>query len=116
MWRNVLQPAIRALRDGAADNGSMKPRYAAYLALVGRYLMLLGAGCLIIVVLTHVCETFRLFPAMGWGLKHSPGHYLDLGAAALGLAFLPAGYFLAFATDARRPQGKIGQRDRMNLT
>jgi hypothetical protein len=30
----------------------MKPRLAA----TGRYLMLLGAGCLIIVVLTHVCE------------------------------------------------------------
>ena len=73
----------------------MKPRHAA----TGRYLMLLGAGCLVIVVLTHVCETFHLFPAMGWGLKHSPGHYLDLDAAALGLAFLPAGYFLAFATD-----------------
>jgi hypothetical protein len=46
----------------------MKPRHAA----TGRYLMLLGAGCLVIVVLTHVCETFHLFPAMGWGLKHSP--------------------------------------------
>jgi hypothetical protein len=69
----------------------MEARHAA----TGRYLMLLGAGCLVIVVLTHVCETFHLFPAMGWGLKHSPGHYLDLGAAALGLTFLPMGYFLA---------------------
>ena len=57
--------------------------------------MLLGAGCLVIVVLTHVCETFHLFPAMGWGLKHSPGHYLDLSAAILGLTFLPMGFFLA---------------------
>jgi hypothetical protein len=38
----------------------MKPRLAA----TGRYLMLLGGGCLVIVVLTHVCETFHLFPAM----------------------------------------------------
>ncbi len=79
----------------------MKPRLAA----TGRYLMLLGAGCLIIVVLTHVCETFHLFPLMGWGLKHSPGHYLDLSAAILGLAsFLR--YFLAFATDDPRLKEK----------
>jgi hypothetical protein len=68
----------------------MKPRHAA----AGKYLMLLGVGCLIIVVLTHVCEAFHLFPVMGWGLKHSPGHYLDLSAAIVGLAFVSAGYFL----------------------
>jgi hypothetical protein len=83
-----------------AASEMMKPRHAAALAL-GWYLMLLGAGCLIIVVLTHVCEEFHLFPVMGWGLKHSPGHYLDLSAAILGLAFLPAGYFLALAAKAR---------------
>jgi hypothetical protein len=70
----------------------MKPRHAA----TGRYLMRLGAGCVIIVVLTHLCETFHLFTAMGWGLKHSPGHYLDLSAAALGLALFPTGFFLSF--------------------
>ena len=70
---------------------TMKSRHAA------GYLMLLGAGCLIIVVLTHVCEAFHLFPLMGWGVKHSPGHYLDLIAAILGLIFLPAGFFLALA-------------------
>lgn len=78
----------------------MKLRHTAALASGVWYLMLLGAGCFIIVVLTHVCETFHLFPVMGWGLKHSPGHYLDLSAAILGLVFFPAGYFLAFA--ARR--------------
>ena len=84
----------------------MKAAHAAALALAGWYLMALGAGCLVIVVLTHVCEAFHLFPVMGWGLKDSPGHYLDLGAAALGLALLPAGYFLAFATDAPRLKEK----------
>jgi len=79
----------------------MKFRHAAALVLVGWYLKLLGAGFLIIVVLTHVCEAFHLFPVMGWGMKHSPGHYLDLSAAILGLAFLPAGYFLALAAKAR---------------
>jgi hypothetical protein len=75
----------------------MKLRHVAALVLVGRYMMMLGAGCLVIVVLTHVCETFHLFTVMGWGLKHSPGHYLDLSAAILGFVLFPGGYFLAFA-------------------
>ena len=79
----------------------MKPRNAAALALVGWYLMMLGAGCLIIVVLTHVCEAFHWFPAMGWGLKRSSGHYLDLSAAILGLTFITAGYFLALIAKVR---------------
>jgi hypothetical protein len=67
--------------------------------VVGWYLMLLGAGCLIVIVLTHIFEALHLFPWMGWGLKHSPGHYLDLCAAILGLVFLPTGYFVkALAT------------------
>ena len=53
---------------------------------------------LVIVVLTHVCETLHLFP-VGWDLRKSPGHYLDLRAAILGLVLSPAGYLLAFATD-----------------
>jgi hypothetical protein len=64
--------------------------------VMGRYLMLLGAGCLTIIVLTHVCETFHLVPVMGWGLKHSPGHYLDLSAAILCFICFPAGFFLSF--------------------
>ena len=55
-------------------------------------LQLLGAGCLIVVVLTHVCEALRLFPWMDWGLEHSAGHYLDLWAAVLGLFLFPVGY------------------------
>lgn len=38
-------------------------------------LQLLGAGCLIVVVVTHICEALHLFPSMHWGLKHSAGHY-----------------------------------------
>jgi hypothetical protein len=79
----------------------VNPRHAAALALVGWYLMVLGVGCLIIVVFTHICEACHLFSVMGWGLKHSPGHYLDLSAAILGLVFLAAGYFLALAAKAR---------------
>jgi hypothetical protein len=80
----------------------MRPRSAA----TGRYLMLLGGGCLVFVVLTHVCEAFHLFPVMGWGLRNSPGHYLDLSVAILGLAFLPAGYFLALASGSSSLKAK----------
>lgn len=57
-------------------------------------LQLLGAGCLVLVVLTHICEALRLFPWMRWGDEHSVGHYLDLSAAILGLTLLPVGYLL----------------------
>ena len=33
------------------------------------FLQLLGAGCLVVVVLTHVSEALHLFPWMHWGLK-----------------------------------------------
>ncbi len=55
-------------------------------------LQLLGAGCLVLVVLTHVSETLHLFPWMHWGLEDSGGHYLDLWSAILGLTFFPVGY------------------------
>lgn len=57
-------------------------------------MQLVGASCMVLVVLTHLCEALRLFPAMGWGLQHSTGHYLDFVDAVLGLALFPAGYFL----------------------
>lgn len=59
------------------------------------FMQLVGASCIVLVVLTHVCEALRLFPAMHWGLEHSAGHYLDLVGAVLGLTLFPAGYFHA---------------------
>jgi hypothetical protein len=55
-------------------------------------LQLLGAGCLIVVVLAHICEALDVLPWMGWGLPNSIGHYLDLGSAAFGLTLFPIGY------------------------
>lgn len=60
----------------------------------GSLLQLLGAGCFILVVLTHICEALRLLAWMHWGLKHSVGHYLDFWSAVLGLTLLPTGYLL----------------------
>lgn len=64
----------------------------------GKTLLLLmqlgGASCIVLVVVTHVCEALHLFPAMHWGLENSAGHYTDLVGAILGLTLFPAGYFL----------------------
>ena len=57
-------------------------------------LQLLGAGCLLVVVLAHVSEAHHLFPWMQWGLADSVGHYLDLWSAVLGLTLFPVGYLL----------------------
>ena len=56
------------------------------------FLQVLGAGCLVVVVVTHVCEALHLFPWMHWGLEHSVGHYLDFWSAVLGFTLFPIGY------------------------
>jgi hypothetical protein len=61
---------------------------------LGSFLQLLGAGCLLMVVLTHLCEALHLFPWMHWGRERSVGHYLDLWNAVLGLTLFPIGYLL----------------------
>jgi hypothetical protein len=53
---------------------------------------LLGAACLVVVILTHISEALQLFPWMHWGLPNSVGHYLDLWSAVLGLTLFPVGY------------------------
>jgi hypothetical protein len=61
---------------------------------VSSFLQLVGAGCLVVVVFTHIFEALHLFPWMRWGLEHGVGHYLDLSSAVLGLTLFPAGYLL----------------------
>ena len=61
---------------------------------VGSFLQLLGAGCLIVVALTHVFEALHLFLWMHWGLEHGVGHYIDFWSAVLGLTLFPVGYLL----------------------
>ena len=57
---------------------------------VVRLLLLAGCGCLAVMVMTHAAEAFHLLPGMGWGLPHSPGHYLDLFSAISGIVLLLA--------------------------
>jgi succinate dehydrogenase/fumarate reductase cytochrome b subunit len=61
---------------------------------VGSLLQFLGAGCLLVVVLAHLCEGLHPFPWMQWGHENSVGHYLDLSSAVLGLTLFPLGYLL----------------------
>ena len=55
-------------------------------------LQVLGAGCLVLVALTHICEALHLFPSMHWGLGHSVGHYVDFWSAVFGFTLFPVGY------------------------
>lgn len=56
---------------------------------VPTFLQVTGAGCLLVVVLTHVAEALHLFPWMHWGLEHSVGHYLDFWSAIFGFTLFP---------------------------
>jgi len=62
-------------------------------------LQLFGSGCLVLMPLTHVTEALQLLPWMHWGMERSPGHYLDLFGAALGLTLFPVGYLLHAITE-----------------
>jgi hypothetical protein len=65
------------------------------------FLQVVGAGWLVVIVLTHICEALHLFPSMGWGQKNSVGHYLNVCAAVLALALFPAGYLIHAITNRR---------------
>jgi hypothetical protein len=68
---------------------------------VSSLLQLLGAACLVVVVLTHLVEALQLLPWMHWGRENSVGHYLDLWSAVFGLTLFPAGYLLHSLTKPR---------------
>jgi len=62
------------------------------------FLQLLGAGCLVMVVLIHVSEALHIFHSMHWGAERSVGHYLDFWSAILGFTLFPIGYFIGALT------------------
>jgi Ca2+/Na+ antiporter len=59
------------------------------------FVQFLGAGFLVMVALTHICEALTLLPWMHWGQPDSVGHYLDLSSAILGLTLFPIGLLCA---------------------
>ncbi len=58
----------------------------------GSTLVAVGIGCFGVVALTHVFEGFSILPAFGWGQPHSVGHFIDLGAALLGVVFVVSSF------------------------
>jgi hypothetical protein len=60
-------------------------------ARLSRVLLLTGSAFLLMVVLAHVAEHFKIMPSMGWGLPDSPGHYIDLFSAIAGVGLLLSG-------------------------
>jgi len=59
---------------------------------------LIGAACLMVVIIAHVCEALNWFPWMHWGLEHGVGHYVDLVAVIGGLSLFPTGYLFGALT------------------
>lgn len=57
-------------------------------------LQLVGATCLVVVVLSHFAEALHLLPAMRWGEPDSVGHYVDLSSAVLGVMLTAIAYIL----------------------
>jgi hypothetical protein len=64
------------------------------------FLQLLGAACLVVVVLTHICEALHLCPWMQWGSEHSLGHYLDFGRCCSWSVAVPCRIFVSCAYEA----------------
>jgi hypothetical protein len=62
---------------------------------VSALFQVIGAGALVMVVLTHIAEALDLFRLMQWGAENSAGHYLDLCGAVIGLTLFPVGYLLS---------------------
>ena len=63
-------------------------------------IQLLGAGCLIAVVLTYL-RSVSLVSLEALGLPNRVGHYIDFWSAAIGLTLLPLGYLLDVLTKPR---------------
>ena len=61
---------------------------------LGAALLATGIGWFGVMALTHVFESFSILPAFGWGQPHSVGHFIDLAAALLGIAFVTLGFLV----------------------
>ena len=57
------------------------------------FLQLVGAGALLLVVVSHVFEALHLFPWMQWGMEGSVGLYVDLFSAVISMTLFPVQTF-----------------------
>lgn len=62
---------------------------------------LCGSALLLVMVLTHIAEQFRLLPSMGWGRPGTAGHYVDLVSAFGGLALYCSGLIAGMMARSR---------------
>lgn len=99
MHVTILKALVALLPAGALFSGSVVLFCRG--KNVSSFLQQIGAGCLVVVVLTHIFEALHVFSWMQWGLEHSVGHYLDLFSAVLGITLFPAGYLLHTLTKRR---------------
>ncbi len=74
---------------------------------VASFLQFLGAGCIVVVVVTHFFEALHLIPWMNWGMEHSIGHYIDFVSAVLGLTLFPVGYLLHALTQQHPKESQV---------
>jgi hypothetical protein len=75
------------------------------------FMQVFGAGCLVVVVLTHICEALHVFPAMRWGLEHSAGHHVDLASVILGLTLFPIGYLMHAISSTQNSDSVVKKRE-----
>ena len=92
----LLKPLIALVPASGLLSGSAVLFYKS--KAVSSLLQLVGAGCIVVVVLAHVSEALHLFPWMDWGQEHSIGHYFDFWSAVLGLTLFPSGYLFHAAS------------------
>src|SRR5436309_14201775 len=71
------------------------------------FLQLVGAACLVMVVLTHVYEALHIFHSMHWVAERSVDDYLDFWSAILAIILCTIGYFISALT---KGQSKMGSR------
>jgi hypothetical protein len=64
-------------------------------------LRLIGAAFLLVVVVSHLAEQFQWLAWMGWGLADSPGHYIDLVSAVVGVGLFAGGFLVWSVTRGR---------------
>lgn len=48
----------------------------------------------VMIAVVYLAKAVHLFPAMGWGMKDSAGHYTEFVSALLGLILFSVGYLL----------------------
>lgn len=92
MISTLLRAVVTLVPTGMLLSGSLA--LFARGRTMSSFLQLVGAGCLVLVALTHICEALHLLPGMNWGREDSIGHYLDLASAVLGVTLFPLGNLL----------------------